>query len=205
MKIVDNFDLFRSIMHWESKDEFYFAQILVRGKDGHNEPGINGNNKNRMIRMYVIRSLDDLNKFESEIKAICHAINGRCYVHPTKRSFEEVADECLRITTDAYLCKANLALKSVYSTACGKTFITKDKQFVIDLDGDDVENVEKIIQFIEYHCQPFNCIKYQYSVPTAHGLHLITLPFNREKFAENYPDIDVHANSPTLLYFECND
>ena len=76
MKIVDNFDLFREKMNWNSPDEFYFVQILIRGKDGHNEPGVNGNNKNRIIKMYTIKSLDDLNKYELEIKAICHAVNG---------------------------------------------------------------------------------------------------------------------------------
>ena len=204
MKIVDNFNLFRQLMNWNSPDEFYFVQILIRGKDGHNEVGVNGNNKNRLIKFYTIRSLEDLNKFEPEIKAICKAINGRAYVHPTKRSFNEVADECLRVTTDVYLSKTNnVGLKAAYSTACGKSFITKDKKFIIDLDDDDVNKKEQIIEFIEDHCEPFNRIKYLYSVPTAHGLHLITAPFNKAKFIENFSGIDVHTNNPTLLYFEC--
>ena len=48
-----------------------------------------------------------------------------------------------------------------------------------------------------------NCIKYQYDVPTAHGIHLITRAFNRQKFCEHFPKIDVHTNNPTLLYFKC--
>ena len=169
MKIVDNFELFRDKMHWDSPDEFYFAQILIRGKDGHTEPGVNGNNKNRMIKMYTIKSLEDLNKFEPEIKAICNAINGRCYVHPTKRSFNSVADECLRVTTDVYLSKTNnVGLKAAYPTACGKSFITKDKKFIIDLDGTDALKASEIINFIEKECEPFDHPKYQYFVPTAH-------------------------------------
>ena len=206
MKIVDNFDLFREKMNWNSPDEFYFVQILIRGKDGHTEPGVNGNNKNRGIKIYTIKSLEDLNKYESEIKAICHAVNGRCYVHPTKRSFNKIADECLRITTDVYLSKTNnVGLKAAYSTACGKSFISNDKKFIIDLDGEDVSKASDIIKYIEYYCEPFNCIKYQYSVPTAHGMHLITTPFNRQKFGEKFPTIDVHTNNPTLLYFECKE
>lgn len=204
MKIVDNFDLFREKMNWNSPDEFYFVQILIRGKDGHTEPGVNGNNKNRLIKIYTIRSLEDLNKFESEIKSICETINGRAYVHPTKRSFNEVADECLRITTDVYLSRTNnVGLKAAYSTACGKSFISSDKKFIIDLDDEDVNKQGEIIEFIEYHCEPFNCVKYQYTVPTAHGVHLITKAFNRQKFCEHFPGIDVHTNNPTLLYFKC--
>lgn len=204
MKIIDNFDLFREKMNWNSPDEFYFVQILIRRKDGHIEPGVNGNNINRLIKFYTIGSLTDLDKYENEIKSICEAINGRVYVHPTKRSFNQIADECLRITTDMYLSKTNnVGLKAAYSTACGKSFINSDKKYVIDLDDDAVNQKAEIIEFIEYHCEPFNCVKFQYEVPTAHGIHLITTKFNRDKFCEHFPNIDVHANNPTLLYFKC--
>lgn len=191
-------------MHWNNEDEFYFVQILIRGKDGHTEPGVNGNNKNRLIKIYTVRSLEDLNKFEPEIKAICHAINGRAYIHPTKRSFNEVADECLRITTDVYLSKTNnVGLKAAYSTACGKSYLKSDKKFIIDLDGDAVNERRKIINYINDFCEPYGCIKYEYLVPTAHGVHLIMKPFNKQRFCEEFPGIDVHTNNPTLLYFEC--
>ena len=38
------------------------------------------------------------------------------------------------------------------------------------------------------------------TVPTKSGYHLITLPFNVQKFSEKFPDIDVHRNNPTILY-----
>jgi hypothetical protein len=38
------------------------------------------------------------------------------------------------------------------------------------------------------------------TVPTKSGYHLITLPFNVQKFREKFPDIDVHRNNPTILY-----
>lgn len=206
MKIIDNFDLFRNKMSWSNPDEFYFVQILIRGKDGHTEPGVNGSNKNRLIKFYTIRSLNDLNKNELEIKSICHALNARCYIHPTKRSFNEVADECLRTTTDVYLSRTNnVGLKAAYSTACGKSFIAKDKKFVIDLDGNDALKAFEIIAFIENQCEPFNVTKYLYQVPTAHGIHLITKAFNRQKFSSIFTNIDIHTNNPTLLYFECLD
>ena len=101
--IVDNFEVFKKIINPLNDDEFYFVQILIRGKDGHTEQGINGNNKNRLIKFYTIKSADHLAKVEEEIKAICNAVNGRAYIHPTKRSFSAVAKECLRITTEMFL------------------------------------------------------------------------------------------------------
>lgn len=203
MKIVDNFNLFKEVMEFDNEDEFYFLQILIRGKDGHNEQGVNGNNKNRLVKYYTIRSIDELCKKEEEIKSICHVLNARAYIHPTKRSFSEVADTTLRVTTDMYLSGKNIVgLKGAYSTACGKSFISKDKKFIVDIDDFD-KNIVDILNYIEIWCDPKAEAKFVYKVPTAHGIHLITKPFNTQAFSEKYPDIDVHKNNPTLLYFEC--
>lgn len=205
IKIIDNFDLFRSIMKFNSSDEFYFIQILIRGKDGHTKPGVNGNNKNRLIKIYTIKSVEHLTKVEQEIKAICKAVNGRAYIHPTKRSFREVANEMFKTFTETYISQNDIGLKGCYSTACGKSYISKDKKYIVDLDGDDVYKLNKIVEFIENECEPIGTLKLQYIVPTAHGKHLICKAFNTAKFGIQYPSIDVHKNNPTLLYFECSD
>ena len=205
MKLIDNFYLFKKVLNFQNEDEFYFVQILIRGKDGHTEQGVNGNNKNRLIKFYTVKSVDHLIRLETEIKQICEAVNGRAYIHPTKRSFISVGDECLRVTTEMYLSRNNLGLKGAYSTAAGKSYITSDKKFVIDLDGEDVNKLDEIKEFINSTCEPYGICKDKYTVPTAHGIHLITSPFNVAKFSMQYPAIDVHKNNPTLLYFKCLD
>ena len=202
--IVDNFNLFKKILN-PLNDEFYFIQILIRGKDGHTEPGVNGSNKNRLIKIYTIKSVEHLARVEPEIKAICNAVNGRAYIHPTKRSFKAVGKECLRVTTEMFLSENNTGLKGAYSTACGKSYITADKKFVVDLDGENAsqKKVEEIFNYINKECEPLNKNKVCYCVNTAHGMHLITTPFNTAKFCQQFPDIDVHKNNPTLLYFNC--
>src|SRR5574344_1621678 len=117
--IVDNFNVFKKIINTLNDDEFYFVQILIRGKDGHTEPGINGNNKNRLIKFYTIKSAEHLEKVENEIKSICNAVNARAYIHPTKRSFKAVSKECLKATVEMFLSENNIGLKGAYSTACG--------------------------------------------------------------------------------------
>ena len=204
MKVVDNFELFKSVMKFDSEDDFYFVQILIRGKDGHTEQGVNGNNKNRLIKIYTIKSAEHLSRVEEEIKAICHAVNARAYIHPSRRSFREVANEMFRNFTQTFLSHNDIGLKGCYSTACGKSFVTKHKLYVIDLDNElaEIDKVNEITQFIEEECEPFDTLKLQYIVPTAHGKRLICKPFNTTKFEQKYPEIDVHKNSPTLLYFE---
>ena len=203
--IVDNFNLFKKILNPHNDDEFYFVQILIRGKDGHTEQGVNGNNKNRLIKFYTIKSAEHLARVEEEIKAICNAVNGRAYIHPTKRSFEAVGKECLRITTETFLSENNIGLKGAYSTACGKSYITSDKKFIIDLDDENAsqEKIKEIVDYITNECEPLSHNKLCYHVNTAHGVHLITTPFNTAKFSQRFSDIDVHKNNPTLLYFNC--
>ena len=203
--IVDNFNLFKKIINPYNDDEFYFVQILIRGKDGHTEQGVNGSNKNRLIKFYTIKSTEYLEKVENEIKDICNIVNGRAYIHPTKRSFKAVSKECLKATVEMFLSENNVGLKGAYSTACGKSYITSDKKFVIDLDDENAsqEKAMEIIDFITHKCEPLDQNKFCYRVQTAHGIHLITTPFNTQKFGQQFPDIDVHKNNPTLLYFNC--
>ena len=47
---MNNFNIFKKIINSLNEDEFYFIQILIRGKDEHIESGINGNNKNHLIK-----------------------------------------------------------------------------------------------------------------------------------------------------------
>ena len=65
------------------------------------------------------------------------------------------------------------------------------------------EKAMEIIDFITHKCEPLDKNKFCYRVQTAHGMHLITTPFNTQKFGQQFPDIDVHKNNPTLLYFNC--
>ena len=78
--IVDNFKLIRDYLTFNNQDEFYFLQILIRGKDGHTEQGVNGNNKNRVIKIYTIRSKEELDKVEPDIKKLCSVFNARAYI-----------------------------------------------------------------------------------------------------------------------------
>lgn len=198
-KICDNFKLFYNIMTFNSDDEFYFVQILVRPKDGNKSAS--GNNKNRLVKYYTIRSIEELQKYEKEIKGICELCNARAYIHPTKRSFASVAKEMILCTTAMYCAENFKGMKSIFSTACGRSFISKDKKYVVDIDGDELD-VKDIKVHIENYCEPLNKNKVLYEVPTLNGIHLICAPFNVAKFREKYPSIDLHTNNPTLLYYK---
>lgn len=206
MKIVDNFDLIASHMSFDSSDEFYFVQILIRSKDGHTA---NGNNKNRLLKFYTIRSVDELMARKNDIIALCKLFNARAYIHPTKRSFKAVGKVMLKEIVENITSEQYEPMKRAYSTACGKSFISKDKKYVIDIDDNPsmteyamMEITNSIMNYINKECEPLDQYKVEYEVPTAHGRHLITRAFNVARFNQKFPEIAVQKNNPTLLYYE---
>ena len=207
--IIDNFDLIAEHMTFDSSDDFYFVQILIRGKDGHH---VNGSNKNRLIKFYTIKSIEDFKNKKEDIVKLCNIFNARAYIHPTKRSFEEVAKITVKENIEAFITKQYDIMKRIYSTACGKSFNNKDKKFVIDIDFNPAfteygnrEIVSSIMNYINKECEPLNEFKIEYEVPTLNGIHFITKPFNTARFNEKFPDIAVQKNNPTLLYYNKQD
>ena len=204
-KLVDNFELLGEYLFDDrrplTEDEFYFLQILVRGKDGNH---VSGNNKNRLVKYYVIRSKQQLFELKDEIVGICGVVNGRAYIHPTRRSLKEVANRALEDTAHTFVSQNWIGLRGVYSTAAGQSYVSNDKQFVVDLDDFEYEDVLKVAEFVDTlrgRRDDRGRIA-QKAVPTKHGYHLITNAFDVEQFTKQYPGIDIHKNNPTLLYYK---
>lgn len=201
---IDNFDEISELLFGEknrplSENEFYFLQILVRGKDGNH---VSGNNKNRLVKYYCIRSKEQLIGLKEEIKGICKTVNGRAYIHPTRRDAIEVANLCLILTSKTFVSKNWTSFRGAYSTACGQSFVSNDKKFIVDLDDYEFgsQEMEAMKAFIN-SLRGKGDDKIVGEIETKNGCHLITLPFDRGEFGRKYPEIDVHKNNPTLLYF----
>ena len=203
--VVDNFELLAGALLHEGlpQDEFLFLQILVRSKDGI---PCSGNNRKRLVNMYCIRSADDLFRYRDEIIALCRATGARAYLNPTRRSVKVVAREALLLAA-AYTANENWsAWRTLYASACGKSFVATDKKFVVDLDDmtpddDTFKAVETFIFEARGQGGPRGD-KVVVRVPTRSGWHLVTKPFDMAKFAETFPGIVVQKNNPTLLYYE---
>lgn len=204
--IVDNFELIKKEINFESDDEFYFLQIIKRHKDG-NKDAI-GNNINRLIKYYIIKSKEDLNKYKEEIINLCNLFNARAYIHFSKRSFKEVAKLYMSNVFNTYSNENYIGCGKEYPTSCGQSFIKKDKSYLIDIDYKDFDKDFSAleIQSILYNCEPIGN-KIKTVIPTLNGLHIISKPFNTRKFEDDFyikykHKIDIHKNNPTLLYYE---
>ena len=214
MKTVDNFDLLANKLFETplNDGEFYFVQILVRGKDGHH---VGGNNKNRLIRYYIVRGKEKLLELKPEIVSLCRLHNARAYIHTTPREDKTVASEMLKDAVNEFTVGNYHVFRRLFSTACGRTYSTKKKTFLVDLDGKYAE--EPRCSYFENFIN--NCRgkgennKIIARVPTKNGMHLICHPFDIGEFEMKakmhfikedaaFVPPDIHKNNPTLLYFE---
>ena len=93
-------------------------------------------------------------------------------------------------------------MRSLFETACGQTgACDKDKSWIVDVDTKDNMELAEVMNLIVL-CEPFDIQKVKDVVPTLHGFHIISRPFNKQRFNKLYEkQIDIHDNNPTLLYF----
>lgn len=193
--MVDNFAHIKTLIDFETSDDYYFVQILIRAKD---DKTLGSNNK--LIKTYAIKSKEHLSKVESEIKVLCDTFKARAYIHLTKRSFSKVALLMMKELCDRITNNQCPEISRSFNSASGNYNETKSKTWIVDIDvKDNMRYVNDILRYIEKNCDPIGG-KFITMVETPNGCHVITRPFNVEQFKSQYPSIDIHKNNPTILY-----
>ena len=199
--MINNFQQISKLLQFRSDDDFYHLQIIKRKKD-HPEIGSNS----LVIKTYYIKSEDHLAKVEPEIIAICDFHGARACINLNRRSFEKMAFHTLKKVTDQIMNKDFKSVRKAYESVCGAYANESNKKWIIDIDNisiDGFNHQDSMIQLrsriIELqieagHLQSMNFIR------TKSGIHIISAPFNLQKFREEFPDIDVHKDNPTILY-----
>lgn len=115
MNIVDNFEQIRGLLKFESNDDFYFVELLQRKKDNPNF----GSNY-RLIKFYLIDSIEYFNKVENEIKTISDATGSRVYINLNRRSFKNISLQTLKLIAQYVADNNHKAIINVIPSCCGK-------------------------------------------------------------------------------------
>lgn len=205
--MTDNFNAYKQFIteKWSYSDlpegdSYFVVELIRRGKDNPDMPAANYHFKN-----YYIRKPEDLDKYEQEIKSLCEMLHLRAYASVNIKSFKQVsldtmAELARRIANNDY--KKNYA---VFESCSGSYCHSGDKQWVVDLDDCKLhyeypETVKELINL----CKPGGD-KIMTEFPTKSGVHIITLPFDRQQFMElceeyDVKDADIKKNHLTLLY-----
>ena len=189
--MVDNLELIKPFLVFDSEDDFYHLQIIKRKKEN---PELGSNSY--IVKTYSITSVDHLEKVYPEIKAICDFHKARAGINLNVRSFEKIAFHALRKLTDVIMNKDFKSARKSYDSVCGTYSAGKNKSWIIDIDVSDMDVVKSIAESIS-QIEPKGD-KVKVVLPTKNGFHLITTPFNLSKVG--FSEIDIHKNNPTILY-----
>lgn len=205
--IVDNFAYLRDKLNFSDENMFYMVQLQQRKKDDESFPA-----NNRTVKTYFINSLEDYDRLEPEMKRLSDETGSRVYIRLNRRSYEGVALQVLRELAQILQDKNFQHLKNIVVSAAGKVNSEPWKNWIIDIDykdwdsqkyGDINKGALKHLELFINSLEPFTVeSKVKFIVPTLNGCHLITSPFNCQKFGQIYPNIDIHKDNPTLLYFK---
>ena len=202
--MIDNLEKILPLLTFDSKDTFYYLQILQRKKENE-ELGSNS----RVIKNYYITSQEHLLKRYDEIKKLCEVFNARASIRLNNRSFEKVGFKAMVNTANTMANKEYSFLKASYDRACGLGHDDKNKTWIVDIDKNEVIWLEQIINSVQ-SCEPAGD-KIVAQIDSKSGIHLITKPFNTQQFKLNfekelleykmsYINLEIHKDNPTNLF-----
>jgi len=201
--MTDNFKQIKGLLEFRSDDDFYFLQILQRKKDHKDGMKVNGtNNNSRLVKAYYVKSLEQFEFIEPEVKALCGLFNARAGINLNRRSFKRMQLQHLKKITDQLLNKDHNKSHRAYNTVCGAYNDDSDKKWILDIDDGEISllklfELPKVLGQIE----PIGD-KIIAKIPSKNGYHLIVKPFNIMKLANfsAYKLMEIHKNNPTNLY-----
>jgi hypothetical protein len=202
---VNNFEQIKNLIEFDGKS-IYLVWLVLRNKDGNTEA--KGNNRNRTIKSYYFQDLKHFEEREQEIIDICKMFNCRAYICLNKKPIENVLFEIQDNLTDRLrqlMHGQTIGINGMLDHAVMKAGTDGNKLWIVDIDVDeyglDEENIKKIEDDINTARSSFfkNVIT---RIPTAHGLHIVTHPFN---INDTKIGRDVKKEGLTLLYAKLNE
>lgn len=193
----DNFDLIHSYLSFGNKLDFYFIQILKRKKEHPALP-----EQGRVIDSFHIHNEYDWKRFMPVIKDESKLNKARAYIYLNRRNEEKIALQTLALIAKNVTSKSYM-IRGCYDSCCGKHHSDVDKKWLIDFDIDSKYDENDVVDLINKLQSKAVDRKYFIKgfIPTVSGKHLITNPFDLKEFRKEFPNIGVHKDNPTILYF----
>lgn len=190
---VNNFDDIEDLLEFTSEDDFYFVEVLKRKKENPEMTGYSTS-----IKMYHIKSIEQLNSLQEEIKTLCKVFNARAYIALNRRSFKQIAYKTLLKTAEQLELGNYSKFSAIYKSCCSSWNKDPNKKWILDFDDEELNiYTVKILSDILYPCRPVGN-KIIKILPTVNGFHLVTKPFNTE---EADLDCEIHKDRLTVLYY----
>lgn len=197
--MVNNFVLINDFIEFKNERSFYFVQILKRKKENPEMKSYS-----QLIESFYIFSHEQFERVMPHIIEKCEQNRARAYFKMNCLDAESVGLKAIAVLAQTIRDNEWKALSSAFNSACGQCgkqdgTITK---YLVDIDDEYINELDEIKHEINYNFNPIeNKNKIILEVPTRHGVHLITTGFDISLFKQKYPNIDIHKEGMTLLYF----
>lgn len=200
--IIDNFEIFRKHLTFNTPYDRYIIHVLRRPKDVKTLGNELGSNEcQRLLRTYYIDSLEYFDKKIPAIKELCKSNRARAYILPQVRNNEEcllnLAEKVIEtIRLKNYSVKPEHILRSAYC----EYHKSRSKVWILDLDDDcmiekwtetgfpkdqsktKTWTAEQVLELVKTQLKAIGKSESDaYSVKTKSGTHIITSPFNLQE------------------------
>jgi hypothetical protein len=179
--------------HGNIDGQFYYIQLRKRRKDN---PDMKKDSVT--IQSYYLKDINSIIKRMPEIYTLCNAFNARAMICLNRRSYKKVASEMTLQLVKNTLDEQYESSKYIFNSFCGRTHSEVNKSWIVDVDNGDPDyaTIKEVID----NSRPLDICKVMASIPSNTGFHIITKPFDLNRFRDVYPDMDIQKNNPTNLY-----
>lgn len=204
MAKVDNFDLIKDWFYFKEDlapgfgdDWFYMVQIMTRTKDTGEKP--------KHIRTMFVESREYLMSHKDMIVKLCEMFNARAYISVNPSSYKKCAIKMFKELADLVENENYKGILSLPETLAGKYSADNGlKLWIVDLDG--VKTLDDCQPYIDFIIEEYRNGKGRNDweikpLPTVNGYHLLVSPFDVRDFKKKWPEIEIHKDNPTVLYY----
>lgn len=196
--IVDNFDLVgKLIEQFQVEDTVFDLLIIQRKKDNKDHKS------GKIIYRKLISSKDSLLSKKFLITTLCEHYKARAYINLTPKSKENITKKLSVKAVEDVAFTHNYEPERLLGAAIGETHGQHTPRFwIVDVDFPDVMNSPLIqaVKDVINSCRPVG-EKIWATIPTRHGVHLLTSPFDLSEYNKAGLDSEVKKDNPTLLYY----
>lgn len=200
--MIDNLSQIKTLLSFEKPGEFYMLYVFKRKKDQATDKA--NHQSVRTIKTYCVDSIEYLENRYDEVKQLCELFKARAYIHIQKQNHNDVSLNMM-VALAERIRNGQTNQKNLFDSVVGQ-LKTYEKRWIVDIDDVSIDAFAhnpkqiEIRSYINELQQEAGQSQEMTFIRTREGFHIITAPFNLQKFKQRYPEIDVQKKNPTLLY-----
>lgn len=189
-KEVDNFELIRSKLTFVDQFDRYVCHVMRRMKDVENckLKSCGSNESQRLLRTYYFGDLEYFDRKVPAIKELCNTTNARAYILPQVRNNRDCLINLGKLVFEN-LDNPTIKLDGITRKAVCSCHTSRAKKWILDFDDWSLEFFDEILADVKANLKEIgkNPDEDMYIVPTRHGKHIVTCPFNTKLLNEQHP------------------